>query len=118
MLKAIGQDAQRERLNMGNGIVPALAVRHDARQIRDFGQPPAVVFPLDLYLETQGHRYGPFRAKPESNARLGCRLTNRASAAGARFAGAPCARSFYGTRQAHKRNSSLLGRRPPAPCAG
>ena len=39
----------------------------------------------------------------------GC-LTNRASAAGARFAGAPCARSFYATRQAHKRNSSLLGR--------
>src|SRR5512145_111781 len=37
-------------------------------------------------------------------------LTNRASAAGARSAGAPCARSFYGTRQAHKRNSSLLGR--------
>ena len=37
-------------------------------------------------------------------------LTNRASAAGARFAGAPRARSFYATRQAHKRNSSLLGR--------
>ena len=38
------------------------------------------------------------------------RLTNRASAAGARFAGAQRARSFYATRQAHKRNSSLLGR--------
>ena len=37
-------------------------------------------------------------------------LTNRASAAGARHAGAPCAHSSYGTRQAHKRNSSLLGR--------
>ena len=37
-------------------------------------------------------------------------LTNRASAAGASSAGAPCARSFYATRQAHKRNSSLLGR--------
>ena len=37
-------------------------------------------------------------------------LTNRASAAGARFAGAPRARSFYGTPQADKRNSSLLGR--------
>lgn len=37
-------------------------------------------------------------------------LTNRASAAGAKSAGAPGARSFYGTRQAHKRNSSLLGR--------
>src|SRR5512134_2461238 len=41
---------------------------------------------------------------------LGWRLTNRASAAGAGLAGAPCARSFYGTRRAHKRNSSLLGR--------
>ena len=39
-----------------------------------------------------------------------CSLTNRASAAGARQAGAPCARSSYATRQAHKRNSSLLGR--------
>ena len=41
---------------------------------------------------------------------LSCGLTNRASAAGARFAGAPRARSFYATGQAHKRNSSLLGR--------
>jgi hypothetical protein len=40
-----------------------------------------------------------------------CRsLTNRASAAGAELAGAPCARAFYATGQAHKRNSSLLGR--------
>ena len=39
-----------------------------------------------------------------------CSLTNRASAAGARLAGAPCARFFYATGQAHKRNSSLLGR--------
>ena len=37
-------------------------------------------------------------------------MTNPASAAGARFAGAPCARSVYGTRGAHKRNSSRLGR--------
>jgi hypothetical protein len=37
-------------------------------------------------------------------------LTNRASAAGASSAGAPCARSYYATGQAHKRNSSLLGR--------
>jgi hypothetical protein len=37
-------------------------------------------------------------------------LTNRASAAGAGLAGAPCARSFYATGQADKRNSSLLGR--------
>ena len=40
----------------------------------------------------------------------GVRLTNRASAAGAGLAGAPCARSFYPTPPAHKRNSSLLGR--------
>jgi hypothetical protein len=39
-----------------------------------------------------------------------CRLTNRASAAGAAQAGAPCARSFYATRPAHKRNSLLLAR--------
>jgi hypothetical protein len=43
------------------------------------------------------------------DAGIACCLTNRASAAGAKPAGAPCARSFYGTRQAHKRNSSLLG---------
>ena len=40
-----------------------------------------------------------------------CSLTNRASAAGARHAGAPCARSVYATRRAHKRNRSLT----PAP---
>jgi len=40
-----------------------------------------------------------------------CRyLANRASAAGARFAGAPCARSFYATGPAHKRNRALLSR--------
>jgi hypothetical protein len=39
-----------------------------------------------------------------------CGLTNRASAAGASSAGAPCARSYYATGPAHKRNSSLLGR--------
>ena len=38
------------------------------------------------------------------------RITNRASAAGAAQAGAPCARSLYATGQAHKRNRSLLGR--------
>ena len=37
-------------------------------------------------------------------------LTNRASAAGARFAGALCARPLYATGQGHKRNSSLRGR--------
>src|SRR5512134_1548080 len=42
--------------------------------------------------------------------RTTCCLTNRASAAGARHAGAPCARSFYASPRAHKRNSSLLGR--------
>jgi len=41
---------------------------------------------------------------------LSCGLTNRASAAGAKSAGAPCARSFYPTLPAHKRNISLLGR--------
>src|SRR5512134_1693233 len=46
-------------------------------------------------------------SRPHAQSRC---LTNRASAAGARFAGAPRARSFYATRQAHKRNSSLLGR--------
>jgi hypothetical protein len=46
----------------------------------------------------------------ERNGKGRIRLTNRASAAGARFAGALCARSFYGTGPAHKRNSSLLGR--------
>ena len=44
------------------------------------------------------------------DARSPRRLTNRASAAGAELTGAPCARSLYATRQADKRNSSLLGR--------
>jgi hypothetical protein len=51
MLQTIRKGAQGECLNARNGVVPALAVDQDAREIRDLGNPPAVVFALELDVE-------------------------------------------------------------------
>jgi len=51
MIEAVGKDAQGERLHMSNGLIPALCVGHDTGQVRDFGNPAAVVLALELDLE-------------------------------------------------------------------
>ena len=48
MLQTLGNDAERERLDASDGLVPVLTVGHDAGQRRDFGQAAAVVFSLDF----------------------------------------------------------------------
>jgi hypothetical protein len=88
------------------GAEPVTEVRAAAMRLgrRGLGVAAACDGPRD--------RHSTCGAFPPKNGRMVAdrRITNRASAAGARSAGAPCARSFYATGQGHKRNSSLLGR--------
>jgi hypothetical protein len=51
MLKALGDDAEGERLDASGSLVSILTVGHDARQRRHFGQPTAVVFSLNFNRE-------------------------------------------------------------------
>jgi len=78
--------------------------------------PPCWRLTSPLRSAQRGHQHmnerGPAAGDPVST--LACGITNRASAAGAGFAGAPCARSFYGIRRAHKRNSFPTRPRPTA----
>jgi len=48
VFQTVGQHAQRERFDLGQGIVARFAVSHTARQIRDVGEPPATHFALNL----------------------------------------------------------------------
>ena len=50
MIEAVGKDAQGERLDVSDGRIPALRVGHDTGQVRDFGDPPAVVLTLERWL--------------------------------------------------------------------
>lgn len=54
MLKTLGDHAQGQCLHPGNGFVAILTVSQDARQSRDFSEPPAIFFALDL----NGERHG------------------------------------------------------------
>src|SRR5207302_7842911 len=51
MVETVGEHSERERLNVGHRLVPALPIRHDTRKTRDFRNPAAVILPLDLDLE-------------------------------------------------------------------
>jgi len=51
MLEALGQDAQRQGLDLCHCLVPALAIRHDPRQVTNLGQPTAIIFTLELNRE-------------------------------------------------------------------
>jgi hypothetical protein len=53
MVEPVGQHPKRERLNVRHGLVPALPVRHDTRKIGYFGNPAAVILPLNLDFEVQ-----------------------------------------------------------------
>ena len=52
MLEPVRYDPEGERLNPGLGLGSSLAVSQDARQLRHFGDPAAVLLPLDLNLES------------------------------------------------------------------
>jgi DNA-3-methyladenine glycosylase I len=51
VLKALGDNAQGQRLHACDGLVSVLAVAHHAGQGGHFGEPPAIVFALDFYRE-------------------------------------------------------------------
>jgi hypothetical protein len=53
VLKALGDDAQRESLNTCNRLIPVLGVTHDAWERWYFGQPPAVALAFEL--DREGH---------------------------------------------------------------
>jgi hypothetical protein len=48
MFESIGQHAQGQGLDLGDRFFSTLAIYHDARQGRYFGDPSAVFFALDL----------------------------------------------------------------------
>lgn len=54
MLKALRDHAKRKSLDERNGFVAVLAVAHDARKHRHFGQPAAVI--LTFELDREVHR--------------------------------------------------------------
>ena len=54
MLEALGEDAQRQGLNLRHRLTPALAIRHDTGQVTNLGQPAAVVFLFEL--DSELHR--------------------------------------------------------------
>lgn len=51
MLETLGNDPQRKRLYAGNGVVPVLAIAHDARQSRHFSEPSAVALAFNFNRE-------------------------------------------------------------------
>jgi hypothetical protein len=61
MLKPLGDDAKGECLNASHCFVAVGTIAHDARQIRHFGQPPAITFPIKLNRERHG-KYCSIRA--------------------------------------------------------
>lgn len=48
MFETLGNDAERQRLHAGHGLIPVSAVAHHSRQVGDFSQPPAVTLPLEF----------------------------------------------------------------------
>jgi len=53
MLQSLSQDAECERLNLRHGHTLTSAVAEHAREVRDFGDPAAVLLAFKLDLE--GH---------------------------------------------------------------
>ena len=53
MVQPLGNHSEGERLHTSDGLVPILAIRHDAGQGRDLGKPTAVDFALNFNRE--GH---------------------------------------------------------------
>jgi len=51
VVKAFGDDAERQGLDPGASDIFALPVRENAGQLHDFGEPPAIVLALGFDLE-------------------------------------------------------------------
>jgi hypothetical protein len=51
MLQALGNHAEGQRLDAGDGLIPVLTIGHDARQRGYLGEPAAVVFALNFNRE-------------------------------------------------------------------
>ena len=74
MLEALGEDSQSKRLDLRDRFVPALPIRHHARQVRNLGQPATVV--LSFQLDGKLHRISTHR--PQLNRKAYICLTKGA----------------------------------------
>ena len=55
LFQTLGDDPKGERLHAGHGLIPILAVAHDARQRRYFGEPAAVGLAFEF--DRERHRF-------------------------------------------------------------
>ena len=53
MFEAFGQDTQRQRLDLGDGVRLGGGITEDSREFRNLGDPPAILFPFKFNFE--GH---------------------------------------------------------------
>jgi len=53
VLKALGENSQREHLDTSYGFVPSCSISQNAGQLRDLRNPPPVGFALTLDVEIQ-----------------------------------------------------------------
>ncbi|MEA2235290.1 MAG: hypothetical protein QOC81_14 [Thermoanaerobaculia bacterium] len=51
MLETVSQHAKRQRLSLGDRLVPSIPVGQNTRKIDDLSDPPAIVLAIDLYRE-------------------------------------------------------------------
>ena len=51
VLEAIGQYSKRKRFRFRDSFIASGTIREDAREVRDFADPPTIVFAFDLYRE-------------------------------------------------------------------
>ena len=55
VIEPLGQHAECERLNAGNGLVSRRTVAEDPGQVRNLRNPATVVFELELDSKTEAH---------------------------------------------------------------
>ena len=57
VLETLCQDSKGKDLRFGHGVICRVAIRKDARQLRHFRKPPAVIlaFALDLKIHGKGY---------------------------------------------------------------
>ena len=51
MLEAIGEDPKGKRLDVGDRVVPACPIRHNAREVRNLSHPPPILLAVQLDLK-------------------------------------------------------------------
>jgi hypothetical protein len=62
MVETVRNDTEHQRLDLGLRFLRTLAIRQYTRQLKDFGDPAAVLFLLDFHREC--HPNFPFRPSP------------------------------------------------------